>query len=380
MKKYIFTIALIALLSGCDKWNDLIDQFKEKSPWTYSEEVDKLNNMKLFVAKNNYKNKEGTAQADTEFQCDANKILKLKITTFETAVVNSQHPGSALVVETLKYNANYDFEDIEFITKNKMKFTYNKEGKIDYLKTRNGEVKLAFPVIFDKNFNNSVSLALSGVNLSPDANESKNFKSTTGGNLAEVRAIAIDKVLKGFGYQLAADREKIKEFFKAKDWIIEIQTENGVIVAEINLSNSSVKKVFEACSWKPDFLNTAAPAAAPQASAATQAPPQAANQADIDPKDLRTAMMVTKGKWTAGDKEKCQDPIAVAIKDGGVTEVTFKGKLLPSRFMKLQDEVCLKVDGEKVIPWTWLCADGQGAAIGYDEASEQKGAFDLCTN
>ena len=78
MKKYIFTVALIALLSGCDKWNDIVGQIKEKSPWVYSEDTDQLNNSKLFVAKREYKNKEGTVQSAMEFQCDAKKILKLK--------------------------------------------------------------------------------------------------------------------------------------------------------------------------------------------------------------------------------------------------------------------------------------------------------------
>jgi len=270
MKKYLYILCLAAFLSGCDKLNDIIDRFKEKTSWVYIEETDKLNNLKIFVAKNKYKNKEVTVQADTEFKCEANKGLMLTITTFQTAVANGQHPGSALIVEALKYNEHYDFQNTDINTKTLVKLTYNKENKIDYLKTRNGDVKLAFPVIFDKRFNNSIGLALTGVNLSPDAIQNENFKIFTGGNLAEVRAISIDKKLKDSGYLLAADREKITEFFKTKYWVLEIPTENGAIVADIDLSNSSIQKVFEACSWKPAFLSNAAPAAAAQASATTQ--------------------------------------------------------------------------------------------------------------
>jgi uncharacterized membrane protein YhaH (DUF805 family) len=101
---------------------------------------------------------------------------------------------------------------------------------------------------------------------------------------------------------------------------------------------------------------------------------------DIDPKDLRTAMMFTEGRWTEGDKDNCQDPLSVTFKDGGTTEVTFKGGALSSRFMKFQDEICLKVEGGKNVTWTWFCADAQGSAIAFDEAAEQKGAFESCKN
>ena len=72
------------------------------------------------------------------------------------------------------------------------------------------------------------------------------------------------------GYKLAADGKEIPQFFKTSDWVIEIPTANGKIVVEMDLANSNIQKVFQACSWAPEFTKGVAPAAAPQASAATQ--------------------------------------------------------------------------------------------------------------
>ena len=228
MKKYIFTVALIALLSGCDKWNDIVGQIKEKSPWVYSEDTDQLNNSKLFVAKREYINKEGTVQSAMEFQCDAKKILKLKITTFETTVINGKHPGTSLNLGTFDVgwqNAAYQ--------------------KKVYFKTRNGELKLAFPAVADENFSNAANIALTGVNLN------------------ELQTKFGEEDLKGQGYTLAADRKKIPDLFRTKDWIIEVPTEGGISVIEIDLANKDIQKVFLACSWMPEFSNTVAQVAAP---------------------------------------------------------------------------------------------------------------------
>jgi hypothetical protein len=243
MKKYIFVIFLATFLSGCDKLNDIVGRVKEKSPWVYSEETDKLNNTKMFVAKKNYKNKEGTVQADTEFQCDSRKELWLQITTFEANPVNGKLPGTALI-----------------LNKGETKIT----SAFEYIKTRNGDAKIALYAIADENYENSAKLLLSGFNLDE-------LKRTGGQGLG--LAVLIDElsaVLRNQGYVLAADKKEISKLFKNKDWIVEIPTQNGVVIAEIDLSNPTIQKVFDACSWKPEFLNAVAPAAAPQASVATQ--------------------------------------------------------------------------------------------------------------
>ena len=243
MKNIFIIICMAIFLTGCDKLNDIVGRIKEKSPWVYSEEVDKLNNTKIFVAKKNYKNKEGTAQADTEFQCDSRKELWLQISTFEANPVNGKLPGTALM-----------------LNKGETKIT----SAFEYIKTRNGDAKIALYAIADENYGNSAKSLLSGFNLDE-------LKKSGGQGLG--LAVLIDElsaVLRNQGYVLAADKKEIPNLFKNKDWIVEIPTQSGVVIAEIDLSNQEIKKVFEACSWKPEFLNTVAPTAAPQASAAAK--------------------------------------------------------------------------------------------------------------
>lgn len=235
MKKYIFTIALIALLSGCDKWNDIVGRIKEKSPWVYSEETDKLNNSKIIKAKKDFKNAEGTVQADVEFQCSAGKVLILQIGTYQTKVVDGNHPGASL---------NFNSTD---------------ESEVDFVKTRTGENKIAFPILSDKEFNNIAKISLTGINMTG-----------INGFTSLIKMMTANVEISNQGYKLAADGKEIPKFFKTSDWVIEIPTANGKIVIEIDLANNDIQKVFQACSWAPEFTKAIAPAAAPQASAATQ--------------------------------------------------------------------------------------------------------------
>ena len=238
MKKYIFTIALIALLSGCDKWNDIVDRIKEKDPWVYSEDTDQLNNTKILVAKKRYRNKEATAQVDMEFQCDADKVLNLQMKSYGMNLQDGKYPGTAL-------NFGEGETDITEVW--------------SYIKTRNGDIKIAFIVLQDENYNNSAKMILSGYDF--DSPEALPIKAT-------VKALAAE--LTKIGYKFTINREEILELFKTKDWIIEVPTQSGVVVAEIDLSNREIQKVFQACFWAPEFTKGIAPAAAPQKSAATQ--------------------------------------------------------------------------------------------------------------
>jgi len=135
MKKYIILFSLATLLSGCDKWNDIVGRIKEKSPWVYAEEIDKLNNSKIIKAKKDFKNAEGTIQADVEFQCSAGKALTLQIGTYQTKVINGNHPGASL------------------------NFNSTNESDVDFVKTRTGENKIAFPILSDKEFNNIAKIS-----------------------------------------------------------------------------------------------------------------------------------------------------------------------------------------------------------------------------
>jgi hypothetical protein len=235
MKKYIFTITLIALLSGCDKWNDIVGRIKEKSPWVYSEETDKLNNSKIIKAKKDFKNAEGTVQADVEFQCSAGKVLILQIGTYQTKVVDGNHPGASL---------NFNSTD---------------ESEVDFVKTRTGENKIAFPILSDKEFNNIAKISLTGINMTG-----------INGFTSLIKMMTANVEIGNQGYKLAADGKEIPQFFKTSDWVIEIPTANGKIVIEIDLANKDIQKVFEACSWKPEFSNTVAQAAATQSQMPSQ--------------------------------------------------------------------------------------------------------------
>ena len=282
MKKYIFTVALIALLSGCDKWNDIVGRVKEKDPWVYSEDTDQLNNTKIFVAKKRYKNKEATAQVDMEFQCDADKVLNLQMKSYEMNLQNGKYLGTAL---------NFG------------------EGETDlteiwsYIKTRNGDIKIAFIVLQDENYNNSAKVILSGYDF--DSPEALPIKIT-------VKALAAE--LTKLGYKFTINREEILELFKTKDWIIEVPTQSGVVVAEIDLSNKEIQKVFQACSWAPEFTKGVAPAAP----AAVVQAPSGVQPKNISPENNKT-IEACVDKWVDAYRAEKNDQEAM-VSTGMLTE------------------------------------------------------------
>ena len=146
MKKHILIISLATLLSGCDKFNDIVGRIKEKSPWVYSEETDKLNNSNVFIAKKEFRNKEETAQADVEFQCASKKVLSMRMKTYTTKQVKGEYPGTAMM-----FSSTAD---------------YNESNGINYIKTRNGDFKIAFPVYMERGIDNSAHIFMTGLKLS----------------------------------------------------------------------------------------------------------------------------------------------------------------------------------------------------------------------
>ena len=235
MKKYLLIICAAILLSGCDKLNDVIDRFKEKTSWVYAEEIDKLNNSKIYKTKKEFKNPEGSVQSDVEFQCNSEKSLTLQISTYQTKEVNGKYPGASLV------------------------FNSTNESDVDFVKSRTGENKIAFPILSDKEFNNIAKISLTGINMVGIS-----------GLPSLIKMMTANVEISGQGYKLAVDGKEIQKFFKTPDWVIEVPTESGKIIVEVDLTNKNIQKVLEVCMWKPEFLNTLAPAAAPQASAAAQ--------------------------------------------------------------------------------------------------------------
>ena len=99
----------------------------------------------------------------------------------------------------------------------------------------------------------------------------------------------------------------------------------------------------------------------------------------IDPRELRSAMISSNGKWTAGEGAKCLNPLIINAKDISSIAINFKGKIYASKFIKSGDELCLSPTVKHPFPWDKFCADGPGdLATAYDAADEQKGAYERC--
>ena len=105
----------------------------------------------------------------------------------------------------------------------------------------------------------------------------------------------------------------------------------------------------------------------------------ASAEESIDPRELRSAMISSNGRWTAGEGAKCPNPLIVNAKDISSIAIKFKGKSYPSKFIKSGDDLCLSPAGKHPFPWDKFCADGPGElATAYDAADEQKGAYERC--
>jgi hypothetical protein len=105
----------------------------------------------------------------------------------------------------------------------------------------------------------------------------------------------------------------------------------------------------------------------------------ASAEESIDPRELRSAMISSNGRWTAGEGAKCPNPLIVNAKDISSIAIKFKGKSYPSKFIKSGDDLCLMPTGKNPFPWEKFCVDGPGAlATAFDAADEQKGAFERC--
>jgi hypothetical protein len=242
MRKLIILLFLSTLtLVGCDRRisravGDLYDLGKSffaaedqvsykitgKPSWAYSEEIDKLNNIKIQKATREFRNNDDTVKFDVEFQCHANKALILQIGAYETKLSNGRYyEGSMLKLENI-------------------------EGGTDFIKTRTGSNKLAFPVSEEQEFGNIAKFSLLGINS---------------GGVEALKVLAIELAnlqlslnASTVGYKYAADGDQIKKAFTTSEWIIEVKTEDGKAILDLDLSHRSILKVFDACSWSPEFV------------------------------------------------------------------------------------------------------------------------------
>lgn len=222
MKKVIFTaLTSTILLGACDKAQEGTDRLIEKLSWVYSESEDKLNNIKIQKVKKEFKNPEGTIQADLEFQCSAGKELTLQISTYQTKLDKGTMPGSALI----------------------LKSPSSLLKGVALVKTRNGENKLAFPVVSENTYSNIAKISMKGVGFTP-------------AQLSSIKKfVNVELSISDPGFAIAVDGNEIPGLFKSNEWVIEIPTEFGLVTPSIDMSNKNILKVFESCNWAPGFMN-----------------------------------------------------------------------------------------------------------------------------
>jgi hypothetical protein len=245
MKKILLSFLFVPLLiSGCDQINS--------NSWSYKEEVDKLNNSKILVSSRIFKSNDFNGQVFLDFQCDSNKVLTLNIGTYESTSVKDEYPPVPLKFFTA-FNSN-----------------------IEFLKSRSGGNKISFPVIDNKDFNNIAKISLSGIQLYVPDYQAQYSKPE--------------------GYTLHTKSDLIQKLFIEKDWIVEIPTAKGTITPTIDLSDSNIQKIFNACLWQPAFSKKIANSADSNKNTTIQ------NQANSN-----TYSVI--GKWSGWAGNECTNPL-----------------------------------------------------------------------
>jgi hypothetical protein len=178
-----------------------------ENTWIYTEEADKLNNSKIYKARRYFEGQSNLLYAKTEFSCDSEKILVLEITSYKKNVDGGENPGVALRPEKPYFWKN-----------------------VGVIKTRSGSEKIIFPVVLPDKYSNLTTLFISGY-------DNSNYFFAIAG-LPDME-----------GYKNAVNREEISKLLQIGPWIVEIPTVKGSIIAEIDLTEKSIQKVFKECAW-----------------------------------------------------------------------------------------------------------------------------------
>jgi hypothetical protein len=254
MKKIALSLIILPVfLSGCN----LTDS--NSNSWTVKEEIDKLNNSKYLIASRTFKNSENTAQVFLDFQCTSDKALILKIGAYGTKEIKDEFPGVSLLP--------------------------SRSQNMEYIKTRAGENKMAFPLIGKRDFNNISNISLSGLDSI----------SALGARLTLGFSNEIES-----GYKLAIESTAIQNIFKTSEWILEIPTEKGTVVPSIDLSDTNIQKVFNYCSWKPAFSKSN-----------TSPAVSSSNNVEKSPEKKPFKLSDLNGKWSGWAGNNCTDPLVI---------------------------------------------------------------------
>jgi uncharacterized protein YecT (DUF1311 family) len=284
---------LIIVLSGCDKVSGILTAAKNVSAlaslstesdrkgrtsldWSHTVDVDKLDNVNIQKAERIFINKGSELRVYIGFECTDSKKLEVRITSFQNIIEKKHYLPAEL-------DLNLTMEtDQEFI------------------RTRNGENKLAF-LVKERKFNNEAVISL------------KSNQTGQSGLAAEITALT--EALKGAtatldianqGYTLPLNDSQLENGFRSPLWVIEIPTKNGTVVHEVDLSHSVPRKVFDACAWKPLFSRAiTGPQSSEQSTknvqsnsnARLQEPPNAESQTSkhlVAPKEIQEVIVVEK--------------------------------------------------------------------------------------
>lgn len=233
MKLHVAILALSGLLLvGCDKAIQAVQAINDcnssggKNCWVYKEEADKLNNSLIINASGDYLNKEQGILANLSINCADDKDLYLQVKTFKLGEKSNtgEIPGLDLALS---------------------------EGDgVEFLRTRSGSNKLAVQLKEDMEYTNVAKFSISSNGTPESSNETVQALNL----LKQVTNTVVGGVFEAtHGYSLIGIAGTSESKFMSKEWIVEVPTVSGKVVAQVDLSDQTLKKVLQRCNWKPAF-------------------------------------------------------------------------------------------------------------------------------
>jgi hypothetical protein len=212
INKILLSLLTLFLITGCEKFKDVAG-----SDWEYSETIDKISGEKTITSEKRFEEKDAPlVLVDMKMQCETkSKTLSATITTYDSHEKDGRLNPMPMTLEK------------------------NLFPPTNIIETRSGQSQFNVLASQDK-YNNVVAIFLS------------------------------DAIYGGiFPTPSLADK------FMTKEWIIRVPTQQGTPTITIDMSDSNIHKVYEACDWTPQYLsssNTKTVAPLPASAEATKAP------------------------------------------------------------------------------------------------------------
>ena len=199
------------MITGCEKFEEIVG-----SGWEYTEKVDKLSGEKTVASEKRFEEKDTPlVLVDVKIQCETkSKTLSAIITTYDSHEINGRLNPMPMTLEK------------------------NLFPPANIIETRSGQSSFNILASQDK-YNNVATMFLSEALF---------------GGILPIPSLA-DK-------------------FMTKEWVIRVPTQQGAPTITIDMSDSNIHKVYEACNWTPQYLASVgsknsvtqpAPVAAPEA-------------------------------------------------------------------------------------------------------------------